>query len=78
MTDAAVDMGTRRRIVVGVAIADGDLLVAGTERGRSVQRLVHGSVSGYCCQHAQCPVVVVPAADGAGRDASRRPARRQS
>jgi nucleotide-binding universal stress UspA family protein len=61
-----------------IAIADGDLLVVGTERGRSVQRLVHGSVSGYCCQHAQCPVVVVPAADGADRDTGRRPARRQS
>ena len=49
-----------------IAIADGDLLVVGTERCRSVKRLVHGSVSSYCCEHAQCPVVVIPAAGQAG------------
>jgi nucleotide-binding universal stress UspA family protein len=46
-----------------IAIADGDLLVLGTEPGRSIKRLVRGSVSGYCSVHAQCPVVVIPAAD---------------
>jgi nucleotide-binding universal stress UspA family protein len=45
-----------------IAIADGDLLVVGTKPGRSARRLVHGSVSRYCREHAQCPVVVVPAA----------------
>ena len=44
-----------------LAIADGDLLVVGTEPGRSLRRLLHGSVSGYCRKHAHCPVVVVPA-----------------
>jgi len=61
--------------LTGAAIADGDLLVVGTERGQSAKRLVHGSVSGYCCQHARCPVVVVPAAaaaDGAGAIAPSR------
>jgi len=47
-----------------IATADGDLLVVGTERGRSAKRLVHGSVSAYCAAHALCPVVVTPA-DGA-------------
>ena len=50
-----------------IATADGDILVVGKERGQSVKRLVHGSVSSYCCEHSQCPVVVVPAARQAGR-----------
>ena len=45
-----------------IAIGDGDLLVVGTEPGHAARRLVHGSVSRYCCAHARCPVVVVPAA----------------
>ena len=44
-----------------LAIAHGDLLVVGTERGRSARRLRRGSVSGYCRKHAHCPVAVVPA-----------------
>jgi nucleotide-binding universal stress UspA family protein len=48
-------------VLANVAAADGDLLVVGTEQRKSVKRLVHGSVSGYCSRHAQCPVAVVTA-----------------
>jgi nucleotide-binding universal stress UspA family protein len=48
--------------LTGIATADGDLLVVGTEEQFSARRLVHGSVSQYCCSHARCPVVVIPAA----------------
>jgi len=62
-----------------IATADGDLLVVGTERGRSAKRLVHGSVSSYCRQNAQCPVVVVPAGCAAGPVAgSARPVDRRA
>ncbi len=50
-----------------LAIADGDLLVVGTEPGRRSRRVRRGSVSGYCCAHAHCPVVVIPAAGQPGR-----------
>jgi nucleotide-binding universal stress UspA family protein len=40
---------------------DGDVLVVGTEAGHRAGRLMHGSVSRYCSNHAQCPVVVVRA-----------------
>jgi Universal stress protein family len=53
--------------------ADGDLLVVGAGRP-SVRRLVHGSASRYCCVHARCPVVVIPA--GPGRDAGAKTALR--
>lgn len=48
--------------LAGLATADGDVLVVGTEPGRSLKRLVHGSVSRYCTEHAHCPVVVIRAA----------------
>ena len=47
--------------LVDIAVADGDLLVVGTEPGQSAKRMVHGSVSAYCTTHALCPVVVIPA-----------------
>ncbi|HEY5360431.1 MAG TPA: universal stress protein [Streptosporangiaceae bacterium] len=45
-----------------IATDDGDLLVVGQNRGLSVRRLLHGSVSRYCTGHSRCPVVIVPAA----------------
>jgi nucleotide-binding universal stress UspA family protein len=55
--------------------ADGDLLVLGTRRGRSIKRLIHGSVSRYCSRHARCPVVIVPLENSASAAA---PARTQT
>ncbi len=49
-----------------IASGDGDLLVVGLEHGQAVQHLVHGSVSGYCLEHARGPVFAVPAPDDAG------------
>jgi nucleotide-binding universal stress UspA family protein len=48
-------------VLTGAAAASGDLLVLGRDRGLGVQRLLHGSVASYCCKHARCPVVIVPA-----------------
>ena len=59
-----------------IAIADGDLLVVGTEPRRTARRLVHGSVSRYCTAHAHCPVVIVPAAGQQGRTGPVAPSRR--
>jgi nucleotide-binding universal stress UspA family protein len=53
-------------VLTGIAAADGDLLVVGANRHPSARRLVHGSVSRYCCLHAHCPVVVIPAGPEAG------------
>jgi nucleotide-binding universal stress UspA family protein len=47
-----------------IASRNGDVLVVGTEAGHRVKRIIHGSVSRYCRNRAQCPVVVVPAAAG--------------
>ncbi len=47
--------------VLAVMGADGDLLVLGGRAGHDMERLVHGSVSHYCCQHARCPAVIVRA-----------------
>jgi len=45
-----------------VAFARGaQLLVVGTREHRGLERLLVGSVSHYCLNHAQCPVVAVPA-----------------
>ncbi len=59
-----------------LAIADGDLLVVGTEPHRTARRLVHGSVSRYCTAHAHCPVVIVPAAGRPRRTGPDEPPRR--
>lgn len=53
-------------VLAGLSTADGDILVVGTERDHGLRQLVHGSVSRYCCRHAHCPVIVVPA--GPDRD----------
>jgi nucleotide-binding universal stress UspA family protein len=54
------------------------LLVVGTREHVGLGRLVNGSVSHYCLNHAHCPVVAVPAAvetndttaDGAAKQAA--------
>jgi|SRR5450755_2026992 nucleotide-binding universal stress UspA family protein len=51
--------------LTGIATEVGDLLVVGQERGLSLRRLLHGSVSRYCSGHSRCPVVVVPATEDA-------------
>ncbi len=43
---------------------DASLLVLGAREHRGLGRLVHGSVSHYCIDHATCPVVAVPTAAG--------------
>jgi nucleotide-binding universal stress UspA family protein len=44
-----------------LASREGDLLVVGHEHPPGWRRGRRGSVSRYCCRHARCPVVVVPA-----------------
>jgi nucleotide-binding universal stress UspA family protein len=39
---------------------DASLLVLGTREHRGMGRLLNGSVSHYCINHAACPVVAVP------------------
>jgi nucleotide-binding universal stress UspA family protein len=46
--------------LVSLASKAGDLIVVGTGGGHLARRLVHGSVSGYCLEHARCQVVAVP------------------
>ena len=41
---------------------DGDILVVGRERGQPIKHLVRGSVSSYCREHPNCPVLPVPPA----------------
>jgi nucleotide-binding universal stress UspA family protein len=52
--------GDPGRVLTDIATVDGDVLVVGSEHDHHVKRLVHGSVSRYCRDHARCPVVVVP------------------
>lgn len=47
--------------LVRIASQPGDVLVVGTHSGHPLRRLMHGSVSRYCIQHARCPVLLVPA-----------------
>jgi len=53
-------------VLAGVSGAGGDVLVVGRDHGPSMRRLLHGSVSGYCREHAHCPVVIVPADSARG------------
>jgi nucleotide-binding universal stress UspA family protein len=48
-------------VLIGMATADGDVIVVGQEPTLTIRRVLHGSVSRYCRHHARCPVVVVPA-----------------
>lgn len=41
---------------------EAELLVLGTREHRGLGRLLNGSVSHYCLNHAACPVVAVPVA----------------
>ena len=54
----ATPEGDPGRVLTEVA-SDGDVLVVGTEPDRHLKRLMHGSVSRYCREHARCPVLVV-------------------
>ncbi len=67
--DVAVTIATPEgdpgRVLTEFAADDGDVLVVGTEHDQAMKRLVHGSVSHYCWEHAHCPVVVVPAPEAA-------------
>lgn len=47
--------------LTGIATADCDVIVVGQEPALTMRRVLHGSVSRYCRDHARCPVVVVPA-----------------
>jgi nucleotide-binding universal stress UspA family protein len=47
-------------VLIGVARADGDVLVVGTGRRGPLRRLLACHVSRYCLAHARCPVVAVP------------------
>lgn len=42
------------------ASQDAELLVLGTREHRGLGRLINGSVSHYCINHATCPVLAVP------------------
>ena len=52
--------GDPGEVLTRIARADRDLLVVGQDQARSLRHALHGSVSLYCCEHARCPVVVVP------------------
>jgi nucleotide-binding universal stress UspA family protein len=55
--------------LVELASSAGDLLVVGTGRRGLLGRPWHGRVSRYCLARSRCPVLAVPPADGARRDA---------
>jgi nucleotide-binding universal stress UspA family protein len=59
-------------MLTGAAATASDLLVVGRDHGLSARRLLHGSVSSYCREHARCPVVIVPADPGRSGDDSTR------
>jgi nucleotide-binding universal stress UspA family protein len=46
--------------LTGMATAPGDMIVIGEEGVPRWRRIRRGSVSRWCMQHANCPVVVVP------------------
>lgn len=54
-------------ILADVTSEAGDVLVVGTRGStHSLKRVMRGSVSAYCAEHARCPVVVV-STPGSGR-----------
>jgi len=52
--------GDPGEVLTRIARAGSDLLVLGQNQAHSLRQAMHGSVSVYCCEHARCPVVVVP------------------
>jgi nucleotide-binding universal stress UspA family protein len=52
--------GDPGEVLTRIARAGRDLLVVGQDQAHSLRHALHGSVSHYCCEHARCPVVVVP------------------
>jgi nucleotide-binding universal stress UspA family protein len=46
-------------VLTGLATAEGDVIVVGQEPRMTMRRVLHGSVSRYCRDHARCPVVIV-------------------
>jgi nucleotide-binding universal stress UspA family protein len=67
----ATPEGEPGAVLTEVAAADDDVLVVGAEPRWSIRRILHGSVGDYCCGHAHCPVIVVPAGgDGESESAS--------
>ncbi|HEX8859447.1 MAG TPA: universal stress protein [Actinomycetes bacterium] len=59
-TRSVVIVGTPGRSLVGYARHEDDLLVVGAGGRSRWRRWWNGSVSGYCVQHARCPVLTVP------------------
>lgn len=57
--DPIVARGSGGRVLCDAAIG-ADLLVVGSRGLGAIKSLVMGSVSGYCVNHAPCPVAVVP------------------
>ncbi len=47
-------------LVAEAEAVDADLLVVGSRGLGGLRELLLGSVSHACCQHARCPVLVVP------------------
>jgi nucleotide-binding universal stress UspA family protein len=52
--------GDPGEVLTRIARAGSDLLVVGQDQAHRLRHALHGSVSHYCCEHAPCPVVVVP------------------
>ncbi len=67
-----VARGSSGRVLCDAAIG-ADLLVVGSRGLGALKSLVMGSVSGYCVNHAPCPVAVVPTSWAPDDDPGARP-----
>ena len=52
--------GAPGEVLTKMSGGPGNLLVVGTGHKSRWQRLTSGSVSRYCVEHSECPVVVIP------------------